>query len=744
MKSGKNQEPKFNSERIVLAGLLGIYFTVGIIFNLVFPLGEAPDEPAHFGFVKFVALNGTLPVMRPALEENDTAEAFQAPAYYVLAALLTHTLFEQDMVLGMNPAFSFTRHDPKIPFFYPLPEHRFPWQGNYLVWHLIRFFSLCLGAVSLWATWQTSRLVFNSFWASNIAVAYLVFNPQFVYLHSMVTNDAMATTAGSLIILASLILLKSARLRYFILAALALSLALLSKPSAAVLGSGLILACVFACFRLGTWRQRFFSLFILGAIPLMASGWWFWRNQQLYGDWLGLTVAKQALAANYYVRPLTWKEFIAILGPMFRQTFQSSWGFFGWLSLPLAERAFQIILIVHFLAAVGLILSGKDLEGYLRQMLVLGCAWMSLLASFLYYNLETNSSGWHGRFLFPGIVIGAVAFAGGINGWGRITGKPQMVNWSVMALGLGLVIYALAGVILPLYLPPLTRPLDISVPNPVNAAFQGGIRLVGYEVLESTARPGESFTLKLYWSRESDVTPNLYPVLKGFTLDHRVMTIPTVSPLAIRYPTSIWSRNRIVVDRYKLTTVSTLNQVAGKLYLVVQDAPQDGNPVAHIDETGQELTRELLLGLVAIQAAQKPESLPQNVQATWGDGKILLRGFTISEDETQIRVTLYWEPRQKIDQDYQVFVQVLDQQNRVVAQHDGPPQNGLFPTQVWRPGMVITDTHVLTIPPESDSLLRIVVGLYKLETMERLPVQDADGNDCPDQALLLTAIDRSQ
>ncbi len=270
----------------------------------------------------------------------------------------------------------------------------------------------------------------------------------------------------------------------------------------------------------------------------MASGWWFWRDQQLYGDWLGLTVAKQALAANYYVRPLTWKEFIAILGPMFRQTFQSSWGFFGWLSLPLAERAFQIILIVHFLAAVGLILSGKDLEGYLRQMLVLGCAWMSLLASFLYYNLETNSSGWHGRFLFPGIAIGAVAFAGGIDGWGRITGKPQMVNWSVMALGLGLVIYALAG--------------------------------------------------------------------------------------------------------------------------------------------------------------------------------------------------------------YQVFVQVLDQQNRVAAQHDGPPQNGLFPTQVWRPGMVITDTHILTIPPQSDSLLRIMVGLYKLETMERLPVQDADGNDCPDRALLLTAIDRFQ
>ncbi len=29
LKSGKNQEPKFNSERIVLAGLLGIYFTGG-------------------------------------------------------------------------------------------------------------------------------------------------------------------------------------------------------------------------------------------------------------------------------------------------------------------------------------------------------------------------------------------------------------------------------------------------------------------------------------------------------------------------------------------------------------------------------------------------------------------------------------------------------------------------------------------------------------------------------------------
>jgi 4-amino-4-deoxy-L-arabinose transferase-like glycosyltransferase len=90
-------------------------------------------------------------------------------------------------------------------------------------------------------------------------------------------------------------------------------------------------------------------------------------------------------------------------------------------------------------------------------------------------------------------------------------------------------------------------------------------------------------------------------------------------------------------------------------------------------------------------------------------------------------VTLVWRAGETRPQrDYTAFVQVLDANDRILAQHDSAPTRaGLaYPTRLWRPGEIVADAHTLTLTP--DALrgarlpVRIIAGLYDPATMERI------------------------
>jgi hypothetical protein len=88
-------------------------------------------------------------------------------------------------------------------------------------------------------------------------------------------------------------------------------------------------------------------------------------------------------------------------------------------------------------------------------------------------------------------------------------------------------------------------------------------------------------------------------------------------------------------------------------------------------------------------------------------------------------VRLMWYAPQAPDVDYAVFVHVLHEGTRI-AQHDSDPTGGLYPMSQWRPGDMIIDDHILagTWDAQGD---QVMVGLYRRDTGERLPVVDAAG-----------------
>jgi hypothetical protein len=120
--------------------------------------------------------------------------------------------------------------------------------------------------------------------------------------------------------------------------------------------------------------------------------------------------------------------------------------------------------------------------------------------------------------------------------------------------------------------------------------------------------------------------------------------------------------------------------------------------------------------------------MAKTVSVGFGEG-ISLAGFTSSQAGSQFSVSLFWKAGALIDRSYTVFVHAVDATGRVVAQRDGLPVDGGWPTTAWPPGRFIQDTHVLTLPAGVDpGQLRLVVGLYDAATGERLPLASGQGD----------------
>jgi len=87
------------------------------------------------------------------------------------------------------------------------------------------------------------------------------------------------------------------------------------------------------------------------------------------------------------------------------------------------------------------------------------------------------------------------------------------------------------------------------------------------------------------------------------------------------------------------------------------------------------------------------------------------------------QVTLFWTPLAPIPDDYTVFVHVRDARGANVAQRDSQPLGGDYPTHQWRAGETVIDPYRIELPADlPPGEYRIVAGMYRLETLERLPV----------------------
>ncbi|MFQ5612667.1 MAG: hypothetical protein ACE5H9_11100, partial [Anaerolineae bacterium] len=85
--------------------------------------------------------------------------------------------------------------------------------------------------------------------------------------------------------------------------------------------------------------------------------------------------------------------------------------------------------------------------------------------------------------------------------------------------------------------------------------------------------------------------------------------------------------------------------------------------------------------------------------------------------------SLFWQAETTPRADFTVFVHVVDQAGSVVAQADGPPAQGAYPTSLWDAGEIIADEREIVLPGDlPPGCYTLLVGLYRPDSGERLPV----------------------
>jgi hypothetical protein len=93
------------------------------------------------------------------------------------------------------------------------------------------------------------------------------------------------------------------------------------------------------------------------------------------------------------------------------------------------------------------------------------------------------------------------------------------------------------------------------------------------------------------------------------------------------------------------------------------------------------------------------------------------------------------------DDNWKVFVHLIDAANQPIAQQDNPPLGGAFPTYLWFPkwvaGQQVVDPYRLVVPPGTPpGEYALEVGLYSFTGLQRVPFFDAEGNLSGDRFIL--------
>ncbi len=143
-------------------------------------------------------------------------------------------------------------------------------------------------------------------------------------------------------------------------------------------------------------------------------------------------------------------------------------------------------------------------------------------------------------------------------------------------------------------------------------------------------------------------------------------------------------------------------------------------------------TNGCILGEVTISGVALPDG------ATNYEDKIALLEVDLPQQRLQpggqLPISLRWQSLSPVDEDYTVFIQVLDDQDKIVGQVDAWPMQGTYPTSQWKPGEIMDDPYLVQLDADLPAgQYRLQIGWYLLSTLRRLPVLDEDGSPLDDK-----------
>lgn len=273
----------------------------------------------------------------------------------------------------------------------------------------------------------------------------------------------------------------------------------------------------------------------------------------------------------------------------------------------------------------------------------------------------------------------------------------------------------------------------------MNARVPDRFRLIGYQLESEMPVPGQPLDMVLYLQAEEE---SIYPP-EAFNAEIRLIGYgdgKLLTDWQAAIPQSLtpdqWEPGQVVGERLSLSLPDTLDVGAYQFNISFSGSDSEEFWPISLDNDINRLDRVPLGNIVLPQDVNMDGVNAQNINF---GGIIDLIGSKIIEDPDQssLEVSLFWQPEGLINQDYIVFVHVVDESGNLTANHDSQPAEGHFPTSVWPADLVVEDIHRVSLPSElPGGIYQIVVGLYLPESGERLSIIDGQNETAGDTLTL--------
>jgi len=587
--------------------MLVSYLVLAIAFSQVTPFNKGPDEGLNLDYIEFIAANGRLPINYE--EREALGPKSNWPPLYHLLVVWTSNLFKVDVesppqIKIFWDSFRYRAIDieEESTWYLLTEDQQWPYYGRILILHIGRWLSVLCSLVTLVLVYITIlELLPDRPWLALTASAILAFIPAYVFIGSVLNEDALVAALAALYFWMLIRVIKQPdKLWPYWVMGLALGLSVVVKYTTIILPLEVVLVVAIVAHQKNyNWYWWLGRVVIVGGSALVASSWWFGWNFWYLNEieelglisglvrpiFTGGTDVTLARLGNFFsggqigLTDLPANTQVGTFWGWIQETFLSFWAVKVGGEIPLSPYAYIVVGLLIVIAAFGL---WRLWQGEIssRPWLVLMMAHVGLffilpLVRFgLSRRLGQTAQGRH-------ILIPAAAAIVGLLVWGLVTATPKRLHrWVFPAIIGGLIVwtgahlYRLNTFSAPL-LPLRTLPEAAKwLPHPANVQFGDKVVLVSYDI--SPAPERGLLHLELAWRPLSHINENYLLQVELVDATGRVVSHWLGYNGHGRLPTLSWDPGDSIFDRLSLP----LPNLAAGAYTVQIQLLSRGGPLA--------------------------------------------------------------------------------------------------------------------------------------------------------------------